>query len=309
MRLNRRQISIVCLLTCVMLSAWACASSRWVPCAHRHAIVTTDGQTVPTGQFHRVLNAAVAEIDQREDRDNIILFIHGRGKHPDKAHRQRLLADMEVDYSAKVLMFHWPSWKGLFGFPEAEARAAAPAFRDALIQLQTYRLQHPRRLDGIRFTLLTQSMGSLVLEESVIQSSPATLKNLFDTIVISAPASPTSGHRQWVDPLALSSQLFIMSHSHDPVLGSAELHTRAACLGKSWPSQEQGFAQQAVYLDVTHAWVVHRYYLHRYLKRSPNLQRFYDRVLNGLPAELAPENGIATTETPGVYRLAQNGSI
>lgn len=309
MRFNRKWGSIVCLLVFVMLSVWACATPRWVPCAPPHAIVTAQGQVTPVGQFQPLLDAAVAEIHQREDRDNIILFIHGRGKHPDKALRQRLLADMEADYSAKVFMFHWPSWKGLFAFPESQARAAAPALREVLTQLQTYRLHHKHRLDGMRFTLLTQSMGSLVLEESVTQNAPPALKNLFDTIVISAPASSTAGHRQWVDQLALSPHIFITTHSHDPVLGSAEIHTRAPCLGKSWPRQEQDFAQGAVYLDVTHACVVHRYYLHRYLKFSPNLQRFYDRVLNGLPAELTPENGIATTDTPGVYRLIKNGSV
>ncbi len=309
MRFNRRGGRIACLLVFVMLSVWACATPRWVPCAHPYAIVTADGQVLPVRQFLQLLDAAVAEIHQREDRDNIILFIHGRGKHPDKAFRQRLLADMEADYSAKVLMFHWPSWKGVFGFPESQARAAAPALREALAQLQTYRLRHEHRLEGIRFTLLTQSMGSLVLEESIAQGPPPALKNLFDTVVISAPASSTAGHRHWVDRLSLSPHIFIMTHSHDPVLGSAEIHTRAPCLGKTWPRQEQHFAPRAVYLDVTHAWVVHRYYLHRYLKLSPNLQRFYDQVLNGLPAELMPENGIETTDTPGVYRLTRNKSV
>ncbi|MFC1761940.1 alpha/beta hydrolase [Planctomycetota bacterium] len=307
MKKNRRRFRFGCLLTIIPLSLWACVNRQWTPRTYPHALVTADGTVTAITDFRKQLNAIVNDIHQNEDANNIILFIHGRGKHPGKAFRQKLLADLESDYSAKVIMFHWPAWDGVLGFPEAQARAAATDFIAVLNQLQTCQNEPAHPLEGIRFTLLTQSMGSLVLEESVHQWGNHNMPRLFDTIILSAPASATQGHAQWLNRISLSDHIYTTTHRHDPVLSSAEIYTRQARLGKRLPMAEEpnSLASRVIYLDVTPAWVAHRYYLHRYLRFTPHLKEFYDRILNGLPAVLTPENGIASTGHPQVFKLGK----
>jgi len=51
-------------------------------------------------------------------------------------------------------------------------------------------------------------------------------------------------------------------------------------------------ADHVTYIDATKMSLLHRYYLHRYLKRSPALKHFFNEVLNGLPASLDPDQHI-----------------
>ena len=299
-RKNKRRLL---LLLIIALSLWACASPRWQPSSPPHSIVTVDGTQVPPQSFRKQLEHAVLAIEHSEDRNNIILFIHGRGKHPEKAHKQHLLTDLEDNYNAKVLMYHWPSWNGICGFPVEQARAAAVDFNTILKQLHTFKQEHTQRLANIRFTLLTQSMGSLVLEEAIKNWGPGTPPPLFDTLVLSAPASATQAHKTWIERLTLADHVYITSHRHDPVLSSAAVHTQQSRLGQTLPSDPNELATNASYLDVSSAWVVHRYYLHRYLKFTPHMKHFYNQTLNGMPAELNSHTGFKRkTDTP-IFKL------
>ncbi len=259
--------------------------------APRHALVSAKGViSAPTG-FSRQLRHTLEEIQNDPNSDNFILFVHGRGKHPNKAFKQRLLLDLESDYSAKVLMFHWPSWEGPLAFPESEARGAAQAFASVLAAIEKCKSTRPNLVKGIKFTLLTQSMGSLVLEEAIRTQPHAAPKNLFDTLVLSAPASHTKDHSTWVNAMNLSPHTYIVFNRYDPVLGSAGLKEMGRRLGKGLKSRGQAvtLASNAVYIDASRITQLHRYYLHRYLKTAPALKAFFDQVLNGLPANI-PQN-------------------
>jgi hypothetical protein len=263
-------------------------------CAHlnapvpRHSVVTAQATILPASGSSRQLITTLEEIQSDPNCDNFILFVHGRGKHPEKAFKQRLLVDLESDYSAKVLMFHWPSWEGPLGFPEQEARNSADEFISVLGAIKTCRQTRPDLVKGIKFTLLTQSMGSLVLEEAVRRQSHGAMENLFDTLVMTAPASHTKDHSAWVDAMHLSEHTYIVFNRYDPVLASAGLKEMSRCLGKGLKSRGQSvdLASNAVYVDATRVTLLHRYYLHRYLKTAPALKAFFDQVLNGMPATL-----------------------
>ena len=258
------------------------------------SLVTRRGSIHPIDDFTHILRTTLQDMQKEGQCDNLILFVHGRGKHPGKAFRQRLLADLEEDYSAKVLMFHWPSWDGPLGFPEQAARNSAEDFITALRALKTFKEQHADLVRGVRFTLLTQSMGSLVLEESVHGLATDSLRSLFDTLVISASASCAKDHAAWVSRLDLSDHIYILINRNDPVLGSAGLRERGRRLGKGLKSQGKAVkrADRAVYIDATKITLLHRYYLHRYLRHSPALKCFFNQVLNGWPATLDADHDV-----------------
>lgn len=254
------------------------------------SLVTAQGTIHPVNDFPALLERILRDIQKSRQCDNVILFVHGRGKHPGKAFRQRLLTDLEKDYSAKVIMFHWPSWDGPLGFPEQAARDSAKDFVAVLKTLKVFKARHADLISGVRFTLLTHSMGSFVLEESAVRLQRDSLGKLFDTLVISAAASCTRDHAAWVDVLDLSEHVYILLNRDDPVLGSAGLRERGRRLGKGLKSRGKAvkLADRAVYIDATKVSLLHRYYLHRYLRQSAALKHFLDQVLNGLPALLDP---------------------
>jgi esterase/lipase superfamily enzyme len=261
-------------------------SDRGLP----RSLVTAQGTIHPVNDFPILLKKTLQAIQRNSQCDNLILFVHGRGKHPGKAFRQRLLTDLQKDYSAKVIMFHWPSWNGPLGFPEQAARDSAEDFVTVLKAIKTFKAKHADLIQGVRFTLLTQSMGSLVLEESALRLQNDSLGTLFDTLVISASASCTRDHAAWVSPMDLSGHIYILMNRDDPVLGSAGLRERGRRLGKGLKSRGKTvkLADRAVYIDATKVTLLHRYYLHRNLRQSPALKHFFDQVLNGLPATLDP---------------------
>jgi len=251
-------------------------------------VLTAKGSIHPISDFAYLLKDTLQDIQKESPCDNFILFVHGRGKHPSKAFKQRLLTDLEKDYSAKVLMFHWPSWDGSLGFPEQAARDSAEDFIAVLRAIKTFKENHTDLAQGVRFTLLTQSMGSLVLEESVLRLQNEPLGILFDTLVISASASCTRDHAAWVSRLDLSDCIYILINRNDPILGSAGLRERSRRLGKGLKSRGKTvkLTDRAVYIDATKMTLFHRYYLHRNLRQSPALKRFFNQVLNGLPTTL-----------------------
>lgn len=258
------------------------------------SLVTAQRTVHPIHDTTSLLKDILGAIQKDSKCDNFILYVHGRGKHPDKAFRQRLLTDLEKDYSARVLMFHWPSWDGPLGFPEQEARDSAEAFVTVLKTIKAFKENHTDLIQGVRFALLTQSMGSLVLEESVLRLQGDSLGKLFDTLVICASASSTKDHAVWVNQLDLAEDVYILINRNDPILGPAGLREGGRRLGKGLKSCGKAvkMAGRAVYLDVTKATLFHRYYLHRRLKQSPTLKRFFDQVLNGLPATLDSDRSV-----------------
>lgn len=258
------------------------------------SVVTAQGEILPVKKFSSQFVQSMDAIQSDPNCDNFILFVHGRGRHPGKALKLKLLEDLESDYSAKVLMFHWPSWDGPFGFPEKAARHSADQFMSILDAIQSYKESHPDKIKGIKFTLLTHSMGSLVLEESVCKKTPLTQSPLFDTLVITAPASYTKGHADWVESMNLSDHTYIVLNHLDPVLGSAGVREMGRRLGKGLTSRGKPveLADNATYIDATKITLLHRYYLHRYLKHAPALRAFFDETLNGRPASFVTQDRV-----------------
>ena len=117
-----------------------------------------------------------------------VLFVSGRGQYPSKEIKNRILQKMELQYDIKAAMFIWPSWCGYRCFPDKNAYQAS---NDLLLLLVA--VAAAKRTDSCKhriYTLLSHSMGSLVLEgvhkTTMKQRIP---KNLFDNIIIDSAAS------------------------------------------------------------------------------------------------------------------------
>jgi len=272
------------------------------------SVVTVDKKIEPVNSFATLLDEAVKKIRSRDDYDNFILFVHGRGKHPKKAFDDSLISDLESNYSAKVIMYHWPSWKGGLAFPADNARKSAKEFKSVLSQLMEYQHNNRQLVENIKFTLLTHSMGSIVLEEFLLNLEDKSFGNIFDTIVISASASAGKNHSDWIGNIDFSENIYVTVNQDDPMLGKAGI-IRGRRLGRGLQNRNGvkfRLASNAKYIDLTESSLGHRYYIHKNLKDRPVAKGFFNRVLNGLPAILDQKHGVREIKRERVYFLRRN---
>lgn len=304
-------LAFVLLVSSAIANLLDCTMDR----ADLTAVVTAERRIEAVEHFSILLASTVKAIKADPNYDNFILFVHGRGLHPCHAFDKSLITDMESDYSAKVIMFHWPSWDGILAYPDKNARRSAKDLKAVLNRLAKYQQENKKKLRDIKFTLFTHSMGSIVLEELMLEEGGEGIGKIFDTVVINAAASSGEHHAKWVEKIQLSDNIYITVNKHDPTLGKAELYEEWRYWDKGWrllgkslvskQGEEYSLADNTAYIDVTEAPFRHVYYLHRYLKKSPPAKAFYDQVMNGKPAKLDGEHGVIRVEKGKVFILAK----
>lgn len=286
-----------------------CKSTGNVVESKSTSVVTVDKKIEPVTSFVPLLDQAVKDIRSSDECDNFILFVHGRGKHPDKAFEQSLIFDLESNYTAKVIMFHWPSWEGALDFPEGNARKSAKDFITVLKGLKEYQHNNRQLVQNIKFSLLAHSMGSIVLEETILKMDDNSLGKIFDTVVVSSSASAGKNHSNWVTDIYLSDNIYITVNQDDPILGKAGIKMKGRRLGKGLENRQGdkfGLADNAKYIDLTESSLGHRYYLYRNLKERPVAKSFFDRALNGLPAILDMNHGVREVRRERVYVMRKS---
>ena len=229
--------------------------------------------------------------------DNVILYVHGRGcgggGEPTKSLTE-VMPSLVRDYTSAPVMLFWPGSDDScpLGFPEARAREAGPALAAVLGDLYRYQLAHPASA-SIRFTLITHSMGSLVLEAATAVSGVSRLpSSVFHTAIINSGASAASDHAAWVSRVTFSRAVFTTVNNSDLVLTAAGVG-RSTRLGKSITGAR--LAAGFVYVDFSANSVNHAYYLASG-QSGAGMMAFYQRVMNGLTFDFNASSGVGTHE-------------
>jgi hypothetical protein len=268
--------------------------------------VVIDGSRVPAGAALYTADRTrftVRELARALDRvfagprvDNVILYVHGRGcgGEPEKSLSEAMPA-LTRDYTAAPILLYWPGSDEAcpLGFPEARAREAGPALAVVLGDLYRYQLENPARVAGVQFTLLTHSMGSLVLEAATAVSGVNRLPaSLLATTVINAGASAAPDHAAWVARVTFSRLVFTTVNGNDRVLLAAGLG-RSTRLGRSITGAR--LAAGVHYVDFTANDVNHAYYVASG-QSGAGMMAFYQRVMNGLPFDFAASSGVSAND-------------
>lgn len=236
------------------------------------------------------------------DTKTIILYVHGRAageeKEPDKSLKD-VVPCLEHEYPARVLMFFWPGSAvgGPLGFPDDQARQAAPGLGQALAGLKKYKADNSAKLQGRKFVLLTHSMGSIVLEEFLGSYKAGDLPpDLFNTVVLSASASASAGHADWLKKTDFSSHTYVTVNGKDPVIDKLGLRERKARLGKKLKTlfgKKIVLAPNALYVDFSKAKVnKHRYFMASGQEGNPYFKEYFTAVLSGDPFKFDGYGGV-----------------
>lgn len=186
----------------------------------------------------------------------VVLFVHGRGKEPQKSLRGSTLGKghavpkVEDAYDSTVVMFNWNSaFPGVSVFDRSDALAATKPAADALFlvlqQLSTYLAATGAK----RPSLLVHSMGSIVLQHLVNHHGwPA--GPLFSHVLLTQPDADDAGHAAWLEPIASVEDVYVTSNADDWVLQQSNDQRPAGCkplgLGTGEPH-----APSARYIDLS----------------------------------------------------------
>ncbi len=252
------------------------------------------------------------------DLKNIVIFIHGRGagkvKHPQKSIKQQL-PFIESEYDARVILFNWDGSGdgGPLGFPQKEARAAANDLFKLLTQLQKYKEKYSDQLNDVRFTLLTHSMGSIVVEETLLQHSDKIKPDVLDVLLLSSSASKAKKHSKWLNKASLASNVLVTLNSEDGGLGFGGI-LRGRRLGKGLKNKETSV--RANYVDLSNTGVGHRYFIahtesgtQNGQKKNPCIKAFYKAALNGVPVDLETFPGIKKIKNKRVFVMKTQSGV
>ena len=216
--------------------------------------------------------------------------------------KKNLISGLADEYNTKVLMFHWQSKSGPIGFPEDKARQSGKDLFEVFKKTNKFKQDNKALVKDVNFILLTHSMGSIVLEESMKHTN-SSVKNLFDTLVISASASNGKTHKQWVDKLNLSNNQYVLVNNNDPMLGFAGKKMKGRRLGRNLNSRfgrKFKLSDKATYIDITRGDLEHRYYLKNDLRNTSYIKKFFKQVLTGSKAQLNNQS---------VYKKRRNDSV
>jgi len=246
-----------------------------------------------------------------------VLFISGRGTHPSKEieKKNQLLSKIEDQYDVTAVMFTWPSWCGFRCFPYDKAHESGAVLLKLLRTLEHLKKKNKQNRT---YTLLSHSMGSIVLQGLVDLTIDDLSKNLFDKIVVSAAASPQNDHSIWLNKLTFGTQLFITTNKNDDVLKCLENDIGIFSLSKIYCNKFKltprlgrwgtdianihNISKNALYFDFTKDLEgTHRYYINQ-MNESPEVFRFYSQVFQGNPIELTHYDEIISSR---VYKLVK----
>lgn len=188
----------------------------------------------------------------------VVLFVHGRGKEPNKSLRGGgfvtglAVPKIELGYDVRVLMFNWDSaFKGLAlkdrDRPLRNTVAGAERLGVVLAGLQAWRADHPNLPAPV---LLAHSMGSIVLQHAVAGGHWPSGGPLFRRVVFSQPDADDLGHAAWLETLAAREQVFVTFNRGDKVLKQSNdarpAGAQALGLGTTQP-----LAPSARYVDLS----------------------------------------------------------
>lgn len=245
---------------------------------------------------------------------SLVVFIHGRGKYPEKAYGtdrqdgQDILRRIESEYGAKVLMFHWPSWLAPWGYPSRNAEESGAHLRPLLDALCRYRQQNPAKAGEVKTTLLIHSMGAQVLKRFLTgyDGGFASGPPLFDSVVLNAPDVDLVGHRNWLDRIDFARDVYVtVNPGRDELLKFSYYLLGTPRLGRSLTREDgtaESLAGRAAYVDVSAAGVNHDYYIGR--GRPENLAAFYRNVIGNTGVDPLKGPGVSETDRPRVYTVS-----
>lgn len=252
-----------------------------------------------------------------EARKPIIIFVHGRGKEPNKSLRGatfvvgQAVRKLEEGYGARVLMFNWDSAFPGFNFRDRtraleNAGVAGPQFGLFLDQLSDFRRTNPEFPAPV---LLAHSMGCFVIKRAVESQAWPPRPNLFRRVLLTQPDADDVGHQAWLERLASTESVISTFNRDDKVLRKSNddrpQGSHALGLGTA-----EILALSAKYVDLTNMGAIgsyedddHEVFGKGAMNGQVYVREFFEQALRGEEVLLDTAVNVEAIERQVVYRL------
>jgi len=208
--------------------------------------------------------------------DKLIVFVHGRGQHPEKG--EEMAAELASEHKAGVLMFNWDSWicksyceetiKDFSSkYPLGNAIAAAPELVKLMQSLHGLKENNSK----IKISMLVHSMGNIVFKEMMEDYAFRIPRDdvFIDNLILNSADVDGINHQYWLDNILFVEDLFVTMTSDDFALGAVELMLFRPRLGQGVVTEEDSkdskkledsetLAANAHYIDFSNVGSSHR---------------------------------------------------
>jgi esterase/lipase superfamily enzyme len=188
----------------------------------------------------------------------VVVFVHGRGKEPNKSFRGATFAKglavwkLELGYDCSIVMLNWDS-----AFPGILFKDRSRALGNTLdgskrlcaflAELAKFESAHPHFAKPV---LVVHSMGSIVLQKAIAGGAWPAAQPLFKQVVISQPDADDAGHDTWLSALGSREKVYCTWNADDKILKKSTdarpASTQALGLGTT-----AALAQNVHYIDLT----------------------------------------------------------
>ncbi len=226
-----------------------------------------------------------------ENGDTLLVYVHGHYKSFEDA----AVSGLRIQnlYHIKVIVYSWPamltSGPGSKNYLNSRMNAelGASKFRELLILLQKFRESDSPSGNRNHLNLCLHSLGNYFLERMVKDSLLYSLDNdLFDNIIMSAPAVTAYGHSAWLDKINIQKRVYVTCNRKDFNLAGVKTFTDLGTqLGKEPGSP---LSTKAKYIDFTKAvgfrlptGATHNYFTGKMALKNNKIKEFFDEVFRG----------------------------
>lgn len=161
------------------------------------------------------------QFHKEDPEKNIIIYVHGRGRAIDE--KWAILKGLEETYKARIIMFHWQSWTSMTVRPTDKAAASADELGEVFRQIKDYKEGNPEIFEHKKISLLTHSMGNVVLRDFVEKEHRNDLNDskgrpLFDSWVSVGADEGLTDHKEWVGAIDFADKKYVTMNDGDFVL-------------------------------------------------------------------------------------------
>lgn len=232
----------------------------------------------------------------RVKKQNLLFFIHGFNTTFEAA--LEIGYALETLYSAKVLLFTWPSngsesrraidkARGVLSYKsdKREAEDSIGALDRCFEAILAYLNKYQDRACEQSFNLACHSMGNYILERLLRSDLYDRETIFFDNIVLLAADVNNPDHQEWVDNLRYRKRLYITINEDDFALEASRLkfgEQQRPRLGH-WIRNLK--ARNAFYINLTpQVGKSHSYFVDDSLNQ-PKVRHLFESIFNGRPVE------------------------
>jgi len=260
-----------------------------------------------------VVNDLSSEKELTETGDPVLVYVHGHYKSFEDA----AVSGLRIQnlYHIKVIVYSWPamltSGPGSKNYLNSRMNVelGASKFRELLILLQKFRKSDSCSGNHNHLNLCLHSLGNYFLERMVKDSLLNGLdSDLFDNIIMSAPAVTAGGHSAWLDKMNIQQRIYITCNRKDFNLSGVKTFTDLGTqLGK-----EPGtpLSSKAGYIDFTRAvgfrlptGATHNYFTGKMALKNKKIKEFFDEVFNGNAVNLDDPSKFRREKDAALYDL------